>query len=146
MITHKTYFLASMIRDTFLLKPHPNGQAQRTYFVVSCFVFLGFVNPDLDMKLFSCWWLLPSAGDGPFLRCAHPGAGGGQEGVCGQVIVSLRCRSFLDTHHALRLGVTSQSFRRRGGLSYLDLGWGEGGGRLTRTVTLLSRVSVVLEK
>merc|ERR1712130_653522 len=45
-----------------------------------------------------------------------------------------------------RLGVSKQTFRRVGGVSFLDLVWGEGSGRVSRTLTLLSRVSVVLEK
>ena len=45
-----------------------------------------------------------------------------------------------------RLGVSKQTFRRVGGVSFLDLVWGEGSAKVARTLTLLSRVSVVLEK
>ena len=45
-----------------------------------------------------------------------------------------------------RLGVSKQTFRRVGGVSFLDLVWGEGSGKVARTLTLLSRVTVVLEK
>ena len=45
-----------------------------------------------------------------------------------------------------RLGVSKQTFRRVGGVSFLDLVWGEGRDKVARTITLLSRVTVVLEK
>jgi len=45
-----------------------------------------------------------------------------------------------------RLGVSGYTFRRSGGLAFLDLTWGEGKDKLVKTVTLLSRISVVLSK
>ena len=45
-----------------------------------------------------------------------------------------------------RLGVSKQTFRRVGGVSFLDLVWGEGGQRMAKTFTLLTRCTVTLQK
>ena len=42
--------------------------------------------------------------------------------------------------------VSKQSFRRVGGVSFLDLVWGEGGQRMAKTFTLLTRCTVTLQK